>query len=546
MTYLGINAETSIEKYEEYNLSDIELLGSQTVYNIESYGAQEEYFKEDKWLSVYVARSVGKSNINDLTIEDYRTIDSLVLPNKGIKYIPDEIGYMTNLKTLDLSGNEIRKIPKTIQYLVGLEEIDLSRNSISVFCEELVKLSESAVNLKKMSISDNELIFNLENISKINPRVVLDISQNPMDNVYGNKQLILNSKLNLVCNKGDKISAIEKEISPHLRFYNTLTGSIERLSSNMNVSITSEDAELIKEGTFSKVGNYNIKVSIKDASLVNGAENKAIVIVNIPITIKDGVADLSDGYSEKLVKVIKVKGILRESEDISSKVIDEIQYGKELRVIGEVGNFYKVNYDANIGFISKAEVEDVKYSLKEVVSKKANVYMLRTVDSPVVASIPKNQLVKVYSKHGEWCTVSYGGKILYMKSSDLADTVTYVGEISVDKAKVRETPSDKSNAMGMMSKGDRVEIYEVMNNGWYKIKYINKVGYLKISEVKVNSEVKLPNSNQGIIDANLNENPSSTIKPATGDKIGEDIALIAISAMGIFVVRDRKDECVES
>lgn len=545
MTYLVNTPMVPMENHIEYNLINSNHQYSKNEYSIEGHQSDEEYFKQDKWLSVYVARKVGKADISDLTVEDFRTIESLVLPNKGIKYIPDEIGYMTNLKKLDLSGNEIKKIPQTIQYLFNIEEIDLSRNKIISFPSQMPLLSQNAVNLRKINMTDNMLMFDLDNINAIRAGVVLEISQNPMNNVYASKQLILNNKLNLEYKEGENISILNEKIRAQVRLYNTLTGSIERLPDELEINILFSEGDVVKEGLFAKSGKYNINVSIKNASLINGNENTAIVLSGIPIEIKGNSSTESVNYNEKLIRVSKIKAQLRQEPLSSSPVISELEYGKEIKAIGESGDFYKVQYDTYIGFLSKKEVEEVKYSLKEVSSNKANVYILKTVDSPIFATVPKRQLVKVYSTDGEWSIVSYGGKIMYMKSSDLVNTVTYIGEIIVDKAKVRETPSDKSNAIGMMSRGDKVEIYEAMNNGWYKIKYLNKTGYLRASELKINTEIKIPGDNQNFGNSNIVQNPSSTVKPETGDNLDLEIMVAGVSILGIIGLNKKKEKFVE-
>lgn len=536
MTYLTMTPEISVKDYNQYNIIET------NCYSIEGYNLDEEYYKENNWLQVHVARKVGKSNIEDLTLEDYRSIEILNLPNKGIKYIPDEIGYMNNLKVLNLSGNEIKIIPKTVEYLFNLEELDLSNNKITSFSAQLVSLSQQSSNLKKINISNNILLFNLDNINRVSNNVNLDISQNPIKNVYAYKQLILNNKLNLECNIGDNMADIKKEISVQLRLYNTLTGDIERLPDELDISLIIDDKDISETGVFSKEGEFKLKVSIKDASLINGYENTSIIISDIPVIVKNSGNPNAENYNEKLIKVVKIKGSLKQEPYSNSQTLIEIDYGKELKVIGESSDFYKVQYETYLGYIKKSEVEDVKYSLKEVSSSQANVYILNNIDSPVFATIPKKQLVKVYSKNGEWSTILYSGKIMYMKSNDLVDTITYIGEIVSDKVKVRETPSDKANALGMMSKGDKVEVYESMNNGWYKIKYLDKIGYIKASEVKIASEVQIPGDNQNYGSSNLVQNPSNTIKPATGDDMGLKIVACGVSLLGLTLINKKKEE----
>ena len=78
------------------------------------------------------------------------------LYGNGLLALPESIGNLTNLKTLDLYGNGLLKLPKSIGNLTNLETLDLYAN-------ELTELPESIGNLMKskmtIDVGYNKLIY---------------------------------------------------------------------------------------------------------------------------------------------------------------------------------------------------------------------------------------------------------------------------------------------------------------------------------------------------------------------------------------------------
>jgi len=171
-------------------------------------------------------------------------ITKLKIPFQEISQLPENIGYLTKLKVLDIKGNKLKSLPNSFKNLINLEMLDLSvnyginlPNDLSIFrklkelniaCCNLPKILDSLVelkNLKKLNISSNR-------ITKIHPKIgnledleELDLSYNEMEKI----QLpILELKslkhLNLA---GNKIHKIPEEIS-------TLK-SLEILNLNFNL-----------------------------------------------------------------------------------------------------------------------------------------------------------------------------------------------------------------------------------------------------------------------------------------------------------------------
>ncbi len=95
--------------------------------------------------------------------------DNLDLVGMRLEIIPKEIGFLTNLKLLDMSSNRIKNIPKEIGFLTNLRLLDMSSNRIKSIPKEIVLLSNlSTLNLQynKIKIIPPEIgmLHNLKNL----------------------------------------------------------------------------------------------------------------------------------------------------------------------------------------------------------------------------------------------------------------------------------------------------------------------------------------------------------------------------------------------
>lgn len=78
----------------------------------------------------------------------------LDLSNKGIEELPDELGELTSLKTLNLSYNNITELPDSIILLKNLESLLLTRNKIERLPNGIGNLSK----LETLDISYNPIV----------------------------------------------------------------------------------------------------------------------------------------------------------------------------------------------------------------------------------------------------------------------------------------------------------------------------------------------------------------------------------------------------
>nr|GMC57354.1 plant intracellular Ras-group-related LRR protein 4-like [Ipomoea batatas] len=81
------------------------------------------------------------------------SLKKLDLHGNRISELPDNIGDLLKLVYLDVSGNQLKSLPVSIARLVNLQELDLSSNMLSVLPESI----SSLVSLKRLIVETNDL-----------------------------------------------------------------------------------------------------------------------------------------------------------------------------------------------------------------------------------------------------------------------------------------------------------------------------------------------------------------------------------------------------
>lgn len=106
-------------------------------------------------LSSLITLDLSENRITVLptTIGGLSSLQKLDLHSNKVVELPDSIGDLLNLVYLDLSGNNLRLLPTSFARLVHLQELDLSSNMLSVLPETIGSL----VSLRKLVVETNDL-----------------------------------------------------------------------------------------------------------------------------------------------------------------------------------------------------------------------------------------------------------------------------------------------------------------------------------------------------------------------------------------------------
>ena len=106
-----------------------------------------------------------------------------------------------------------------------------------------------------------------------------------------------------------------------------------------------------------------------------------------------------------------------------------------------------------------------------------------TTNSKVLDTAPKNDCVVVISKNGDWYKVNYNLQVGYMHS-DYLNVLTRenaelgYGKINGSGVNLRSGPSTSHRSVATAAKGSKCYILG-LNNGWYKVIYNSSICYIR-------------------------------------------------------------------
>ncbi|XP_028774123.1 plant intracellular Ras-group-related LRR protein 6-like [Neltuma alba] len=180
--------------------------------------------------------------------------------------LPNSIGCLSKLKVLDVSGNLLDSLPKTIENCRALEELNANFNKLTKLPETI---GFELINLKKLSVNSNKLVFLPHSTSHLTELSVLDVRLNCLRSLPEDLENLINLKIlnvsqnfqyleTLPYSVGLLLSLVELDVS-----YNRIKSlpesigclkKLEKLSVEGN-PLTSPPKEVVEQGV-DKVKEY--------------------------------------------------------------------------------------------------------------------------------------------------------------------------------------------------------------------------------------------------------------------------------------------------
>ena len=125
-------------------------------------------------------------NLNDNQLEDVpesigqlTNLTSLYLSSNPLRRVPESIGQLTNLTEFNLSNNQLKEVPEFVGQLTNLTSLDLSSNQLQKVPESIGQLT----NLTSLNLNDNQLEDVPESIGQLTNLTSLYLSSNPLRRV---------------------------------------------------------------------------------------------------------------------------------------------------------------------------------------------------------------------------------------------------------------------------------------------------------------------------------------------------------------------------
>ena len=200
---------------------------------------------------------------------------------------------------------------------------------------------------------------------------------------------------------------------------------------------------------------------------------------------------------------------VRQKASLSSSTISSLPRNTKITTLGKEGDFYKINYKGQTGYVYSSYVKITSGSAGTspagisgtVTTQHLNVRSGSGITYRVADVIILGTKVTMYQKLNGFYKINYGGKIGYVSEQYVKATgesgtgsvtppespSTGIGTITASVLNVRKSASMGNNVIGSISLNGKVDLYGIQN-GFYKIKYNGKIGYVSEQYVKATGE----------------------------------------------------------
>lgn len=114
-----------------------------------------------------------------------------------------------------------------------------------------------------------------------------------------------------------------------------------------------------------------------------------------------------------------------------------------------------------------------------------------TTDSNKLGLLQYDSSIETNKIQNGWATINYKGKDAHVSANYLriTDVENYDFAVNGDGVRIRTLPNTKTGkVIGGVNKGFKLEVIEQDDNGWYKVRYKGKIGFITNQYVTVNQK----------------------------------------------------------
>lgn len=154
----------------------------------------------------------------------------LNMSNQNITELPENLGYLAELKYLVFNNNQITTIPSSIEFLVNLDSLDLSNNVLTSLPTGFSELED----LKFLNLSENEFEIYPTVIDSIFSLNILNLENNYIESLSDNINNLNN--LNSLIISNNNIQQLPEDLSAliNLNYLDISNNNISNIPSSFN------------------------------------------------------------------------------------------------------------------------------------------------------------------------------------------------------------------------------------------------------------------------------------------------------------------------
>ena len=307
-----------------------------------------------KGLSSLVELDLSKNKIRYIpnNIQFLTFLEVLRISNNQLLEIPEELGVLTRLKKLFLNENSLQFLPRNLfSKMVGLEEIYLYKNQLEDICDSSSSIFDNMKHLKFLDIHSNHLtIFNIFTEMPILDSLLLSYNQlqhiNGLDKCYNLTNLDLNN--NKISEFPSDILKLKKLSTLNLQNndLNSIPNTLGLMNNLIRLNIEGNPLKRLvgkmRNCTTQELKNY-LKSRITEQDLDN-----------TPMTKEDlyDINDVENNLNNQIIQNIYNNGLMMKEMNLKNVPIEEMQNSLKINSINKI-DFSKnqINDINNLTFV---------------------------------------------------------------------------------------------------------------------------------------------------------------------------------------------------
>lgn len=287
----------------------------------------------------------------------------------------------------------------------------------------------------------------------------------------------------------------------------TSSSVIGYLTNNSSVNVKGEEGNWYKiefKGSIGYVSKDYIQVSGVVGTTTNNTTSSSEGTVNVTSSLR-----------------------VRSGAGTNSSVLGYLGNGTKVKITGESGDWYQINYNNQTGYVSKAYVSvsnstqqgsnNTTSTPSSSASKTGKVVNVTTnlrvrsgagTNTSVLGYITNGTNVNITGESGNWYQINFNGKTGYVAKEYISVSGSSGGTSTPSNSGNQQTPtttnktgtvvnvtsnlrvrsgaSTSSSTLGYITNGTKVNITGESGN-WYQINYNNKVGYVSKDYISVSN-----------------------------------------------------------
>jgi uncharacterized protein YvpB len=194
-------------------------------------------------------------------------------------------------------------------------------------------------------------------------------------------------------------------------------------------------------------------------------------------------------FSEKNTAVVEAAALsytvtatnlnVRSGAGTSHSKIGSLPKGSSVQVVHKLSNgWYQISYKGSTAYVSGQYVKESgsTTSAYTVTASLLNVRSGPGTNHSRIGQVKQGTTLQVIQRMSNgWYQISYNGKTAYV-SGDYVRANTY--RVNATGLNVRTGPGTQYNKIGLLKNGTLLNVIHRESNGWYKISYNGKTGYV--------------------------------------------------------------------